>query len=25
LFVVTIIVNTIARWLVWQTGRNRAA
>jgi phosphate transport system permease protein len=25
LFVVTIIVNTIARWLVWQTGRNKAA
>ena len=25
LFVVTIIVNTIARWLVCQTGRNRAA
>ncbi len=25
LFVVTIIVNTIARWLVWQTDRNRAA
>ena len=24
LFVVTIIVNTIARWLVWQTGRNKA-
>jgi phosphate transport system permease protein len=23
LFVVTIVVNTIARWLVWQTGRNR--
>ena len=25
LFVVTIIVNTIARWLVWQTGRARGA
>jgi phosphate transport system permease protein len=25
LFVVTIIVNTIARWLVWQTGRNKEA
>jgi phosphate transport system permease protein len=25
LFVVTIIVNTIARWLVWQTARNKAA
>ena len=25
LFVVTIIVNTIARWLVWQTGRNRGS
>ena len=24
LFVVTIVVNTIARWLVWQTGRNKA-
>ena len=24
LFVVTIIVNTIARWLVWQTGRNKS-
>ena len=25
LFVVTVVVNTIARWLVWQTGRNRAS
>ena len=23
LFVITIVVNSIARWLVWQTGRNR--
>ena len=23
LFVITIIMNSIARWLVWQTGRNR--
>jgi phosphate transport system permease protein len=25
LFVVTVIVNSIARWLVWQTGRNRVS
>lgn len=25
LFIVTIIVNSIARWLVWQTGRNKAS
>jgi phosphate transport system permease protein len=23
LFIITIIVNSIARWLVWQTGRNK--